>query len=249
MLRETTWLSDTKLGCDCGGTQNVIVCTDHDKAILAQITESEKSGSQYLYTIEYETDDLPEGLSLLGTSNITGVVCDSCFASWVRQYVTEALTEVIAANFEGDDTETIDMTVAGIYPNFVVSGEVLISQDGGNVLESHADGLYVPEAEGEDTALTDVDFQPVDITAFGSLGASLATVLSGIVDAREIEIDNQTDAAIYVSFNGTDDHYRLAPYNSKVFRLGAEKLKFSGDIDLRYDVDAPSVGSVYISYH
>lgn len=110
------WFSNQCLPCSCQGTANVILCLDDSNGfITAQLIATGKgsacegSGS-YKYTIQYDTLDLPDGLTILATSDIDGVICDGCLTDWVKAqdvpYKEYAFTTIPEANITAADDDT-----------------------------------------------------------------------------------------------------------------------------------------------
>lgn len=120
-VKLVTWISQNCLPCTCKGTVNVILCTVFNKTIEGQILESAKtsgceSGS-WKYTIQYDSDDLPDGVTALATTDISNVACKGCLTTWIE----ERLSQVVASqehetllDFSGDpdeSTQSIYLTV------------------------------------------------------------------------------------------------------------------------------------------
>lgn len=74
-----------------------------------------------------------------------------------------------------------------------------------------------------------VEFEAVREVAFGSIGAAYAALGNVLSDnARIISISNDTDAPVYISFDGTTDHIRVAANSFKLFDLTANKTRDDG---------------------
>lgn len=72
-------------------------------------------------------------------------------------------------------------------------------------------------------------FEPVREVAFGSIGASYAAVGSAITDhARLIRIVNTTDAQVYISVDGTNNHIRMAANSFFILDFSANKVRDDG---------------------
>lgn len=74
-----------------------------------------------------------------------------------------------------------------------------------------------------------VDFEAIREVAFGSVGAAYAAVGSALADnARIVGFNNGTNADIYVSFDGSTDHLRVAANSFKLFDFTANKVREDG---------------------
>jgi len=72
---------------------------------------------------------------------------------------------------------------------------------------------------------TKVAFEPVREVAFGSIGAAYAAVGTATTDyTRLIGCSNNTDAEIYVSFDGITNHLRLAASSFQLYDLTANAI-------------------------
>lgn len=84
-----TYISTTCLPCGCQGTVNVIMCTIYGQTVPGMIIESSGTSGcttgNWQYQISYESEDLPEGVTALATTDITGVACKGCLATWFEE--------------------------------------------------------------------------------------------------------------------------------------------------------------------
>lgn len=97
--------------------------------------------------------------------------------------------------------------------------------------------------------MDDAIFNPISIVDATTLTGSYVAAVTGLVDAREIEIQNESDEEVYVSFDGSNLHYPLHANNSKVFNLAEADYQFSGSVYLKHAGVVPTEGDVYISSH
>jgi len=98
-----------------------------------------------------------------------------------------------------------------------------------------------------------VAFEEIREVAFGSIGAAYAAVGSATSDmARLVGITNTTDVEVYISFDGTTNHLRLASGSFKLFDLTANEidkgllLKKATTFYAKRVSGAPTEGSVWI---
>ena len=83
--------------------------------------------------------------------------------------------------------------------------------------------------------------------AFGSVGAGFALALSPGGDLRYLEIQNDTDAAIEVSFDaGSTAHWQIPLKEPRIFDYNAFGRFQSADIHIRHAGVAPTSGEVRI---
>lgn len=74
-----------------------------------------------------------------------------------------------------------------------------------------------------------VGFEAVREVAFGGIGAAYAALGAALADnARIIAISNATDAEVYISFDGINDHLRLATNTFKLLDLTTNKVRDDG---------------------
>ena len=72
-------------------------------------------------------------------------------------------------------------------------------------------------------------FEEIREIAFGSIGAGYTAVGAKTTDyTRLFTITNETNEAVYVSFNGIVDHLRLVSGETKMFNLTANKVRDDG---------------------
>ncbi len=76
---------------------------------------------------------------------------------------------------------------------------------------------------------TRVTFDPVREKIATDITNSYTTLGVPLVDhVRLIDFNNSTDQEIYVSFDGIDDHLRMAHNSFKLFDLSANKIRDDG---------------------
>lgn len=99
-----------------------------------------------------------------------------------------------------------------------------------------------------------VNFEAVREVAFGGIGAAYAALGTALTDhARIISISNSTDAEVYISFDGVNDHIRMAANSFQLFDLTANKVRDDGYfiangtiIYQRRVAGAPTSGAVWV---
>ena len=76
---------------------------------------------------------------------------------------------------------------------------------------------------------TRAQFDAVREVAFGSIGAGYAAVGTSLTDhARLVRFVNQTDAQVYISLNGADDHIRMAANSFFILDFSSNKVRDDG---------------------
>jgi len=74
-----------------------------------------------------------------------------------------------------------------------------------------------------------VEFEAVREAAFGAIGAAYAALGTALTDhARIVSFYNTSDAEVYISFDGVNDHIRLASGSFQLFDLTANKVRDDG---------------------
>lgn len=84
----TYYTDGCKLPCACKGTVPVIMCTKYDASVPGTLQDTEDdtcSKGRYKHTISYDSEDLPEGVTALATTDIVSVVCEGCLTDWIRE--------------------------------------------------------------------------------------------------------------------------------------------------------------------
>jgi len=76
---------------------------------------------------------------------------------------------------------------------------------------------------------TRVSFEAVREIAFGAVSGSYAAVGSALAESsRLISFNNGLDAAVYVSFDGVNDHLRVVANGFKLLDLTTNKVRDDG---------------------
>lgn len=84
------------------------------------------------------------------------------------------------------------------------------------------------------------------VVAFGSVGASFSLLLTPDANSKRIDIYNDTDAAIRISFDGGSTEHAFCPAKcGRTFSLGDLGLCESDTVHIKRDSGAPTVGNVY----
>ncbi|MFQ5685104.1 MAG: hypothetical protein ACE5GV_00440 [Candidatus Scalindua sp.] len=98
-----------------------------------------------------------------------------------------------------------------------------------------------------------VVFETIREVAFGGIGAAYAALGAVLGDnARIISFSNSTDQEIYISFDGINDHIRLAANSFKLYDLTSNKVRDDGyflanrtQIYQKRVSGAPTLGSLW----
>lgn len=99
-----------------------------------------------------------------------------------------------------------------------------------------------------------VKFDPIREIAFGSISGTYAPVGGVTTDfVRIISLNNGTNQDLYMSFNGVNDHLRLAPSSFKLFDLTANQIPRDGfflaknlQIYVKQVTAPPTAGALWI---
>lgn len=83
--------------------------------------------------------------------------------------------------------------------------------------------------------------------AFGSVTGAYTAFLTNTNPIRDLDVLNQTDAAITCSYNASTDHFVVPAYSSYSPDLGEIEMHSGSTISCKRTSGAPTVGSVYIS--
>lgn len=76
---------------------------------------------------------------------------------------------------------------------------------------------------------TRVRFEPVREIAFDAISGTFAAVGTGTTDhSRIVTFNNGTDKEIYVSFNGIQNHLRVAANSFKLFDFTSDRVQDDG---------------------
>lgn len=153
------WMSQNCLPCSCKGTVNVILCTIFNQTVPGQIIESSSTSGcesgNWKYQIQYDSDDLPAGVTALATTDIVNVACEGCLTTWIKEREDHAInpndTEA-TFDIDGSDPDdiigTLSITVANPNNLKTLKGMVFyfwrITLTGNNAFESGAGAnLYI----------------------------------------------------------------------------------------------------------
>lgn len=100
---------------------------------------------------------------------------------------------------------------------------------------------------------TKVSVEPVREVAFGGISGTYAVVGTPLARrGRIVNIHNGTDAQIYVSLDGVNNHFRLAVAETKVLDLTTDRVDEAGFFIGKgtqfwvKQVTAPGVGAMWI---
>lgn len=71
--------------------------------------------------------------------------------------------------------------------------------------------------------------EPLRSLGFASIGASYMGVGSALENpARMVEVNNLTDADLFLSLDGVDDHFIIAAKTAKIYDITANKTREDG---------------------
>lgn len=167
-VKIVSYTTDICLPCACKGTVNVIVCTKYNQSVPAQLIESVASSSscgsgKWTYTLQYDSDDLPEGVTALASTDLVSVVCEGCLTDWVKEMAPQVVREkeyLDSHSFQGAADGSyveLEMTVTNPSAVLALEGEVkwnwnhtVSANDGddysvGITSALYADGVLVAE--------------------------------------------------------------------------------------------------------
>lgn len=98
------------------------------------------------------------------------------------------------------------------------------------------------------------EFDSLRESDFGSITTSYTPLGNSLnINPRIIGLNNDTNANIYVSFDGIKDHVKLTGYSDKVFDIAANKIRNDGfflgkrrKIYVKYESVLATFGSFWI---
>lgn len=93
------WTSFNRLACAGCTPADVLLCTTYNVVIPASLVSFQTfnngcGGKFYRYVFNYDSADLPEGVTGLTCATITGSVCKGCLTQWVEQQDAAIETEI-----------------------------------------------------------------------------------------------------------------------------------------------------------
>lgn len=97
------------------------------------------------------------------------------------------------------------------------------------------------------SATTEILYVPVVPVLGTTLTAAFVAAMTDAHDKLEIVVDNETNEAIEVSFDGAVVHEYLSPSSAVRLSCGAYGRHESGNVYLRHAGVVPTAGSVYVS--
>lgn len=83
--------------------------------------------------------------------------------------------------------------------------------------------------------------------AFGSVTASYTTALTNTNPLQIIDVFNGTDAAVYLSFDATNNHLYIPVSGVRQVNLGCLQMHDSSNVSVKHAGAAPTSGALYIS--
>lgn len=100
---------------------------------------------------------------------------------------------------------------------------------------------------------TRVSFEAVRELAFGAISGTYAALGVPLTNnARLVSFQNSTDVAVYISFDGSTDHLRMATNSFKLLDLSSNKVRDDGlfiasgtQIWVKQVSSGPSSGTVW----
>lgn len=111
-IRDVVWISKNALPCACQGTAKVIICTAFQATVPGLLTGTIRAAkcegsSNYKHNLQYDDGDLPDGYTLLATTDIIGVLCEGCVTFWVREQFLSTVEYDQTTSF--GDLDTVDI--------------------------------------------------------------------------------------------------------------------------------------------
>lgn len=135
----------------------------------------------YLYTIQYDEDDLVNPNTFLTQDEITSVICRDCLTEYIDWNV--AVHNDGLPN-EAIDTDSINLTLTTTL-NRTIQADVRVSLDEDNIISITPDGLFA-----EETPNAVIDTETVNLTLSGTLNRTIqADVKVSAIADNAIEIN------------------------------------------------------------
>ena len=179
------YLSANCLPCTCKGTVSVILCTIYQQTVPGQIIESSAtSGCQegeWQYQIQYDSDDLPEGVSGLATTDITSVACEGCLVTWIREHDSYSVAEAdhgdggtLAGRADDEEVERLSISITNPSLHKDLVGMILWN--------------FVVQASGSEPFIAAANSELIiDGVAQGNSGSAQVQVTPGGIDFIRVE--------------------------------------------------------------
>lgn len=152
-IKTVNWCTSELLPCIGLQSAGVIVCVDPASILVdGTVTDGVQCGflsalicgmitnrscpSIYTYTFSYDDDQLADPARLVLTTDIVGAFCKDCLTNWISCHFQPPLCVV--------DSTTIDFAIT---EDGCLTGDVKISVDAGNIISTHADGIYAADSD------------------------------------------------------------------------------------------------------
>lgn len=94
---------------------------------------------------------------------------------------------------------------------------------------------------------SDAAWKTLGEVAFGSITASYTTALTNGNPLLFIDIYNGTNAAIYLSFDATNNHLYVPSLTTLGISLAEMQMHETSNVSVKHAGSAPTSGSLYIS--
>lgn len=82
--------------------------------------------------------------------------------------------------------------------------------------------------------------------AFGSITNAFTALLTDAHSKRSLVVDNETNEALYISFDGTNIHDFVSPSSASVYKLGEIGRYEASNVYVKYVTAAPTAGLVSV---
>jgi hypothetical protein len=97
------------------------------------------------------------------------------------------------------------------------------------------------------TSTTNATFAPLDVTAFGAIGAAYASAVDLPDGTKVVIVDNQTNGDVMVSFDGgVSDHLHVKAGDVMSYNLASSGLVTTADVQIKDGTAVSTAGSFYI---
>jgi hypothetical protein len=101
-----------------------------------------------------------------------------------------------------------------------------------------------------------VYFEPIRSITYADITDDLESFADPFANpVRIIDLFNDTDHSVYISFNGIDNHIYLPAHSGRIYDYAANKQAISYEFNqqkqtqlyITYVTDAPTLGAVYVT--
>jgi len=141
-------------------------------------------------------------------------------------------TDEVTRTVVGEQMQIIKLGLGndGVFDNLVAAGD-------------QVEATSIPVVRSSNAAT----FEALTSLAFGSIGAGYSLLLTPSGNLRYIEIQNDTDAPVVISFDvGVTDHWHIPLKEPRIFDVNAFGAYQLAAIHIKHAGVAPTVGNVRI---